>query len=247
MLAARLVERNFLVYRHAWLPFLTGFLEPVFYLFSIGVGLGELVGTVDGVPYAAFVAPAMLATSAMNGAVVDATFGVYFKLRWTKLYEAVLATPMRTVDVAVGEIAWALGRGGIYAVAFLLLMWLAGYVRSPWAVLALPAGTLVGLAFASVAMALTTWMKIWQVFDLITLATLPLFLFSATFYPISTYPSVVRAVVECTPLYHGVALVRGLTLGDVGPGLLVHVAYLAVMAWVGLSVAARRLERILLK
>jgi lipooligosaccharide transport system permease protein len=247
MLAARLVERNFLVYRHAWLPFLTGFLEPVLYLFSIGVGLGALVGRIDGVDYASYVAPAMLATSAMNGAVIDATFGVYFKLRWVKLYDAMLSTPMRPSDIAAGEIAWSLGRGAFYGAAFLAVMTAAGYVRSPWAVLALPAATLIGLAFASVAMAATTWMTSWHDFDLIALATVPLFLFSATFYPLSTYAGPVRGLVACTPLYHGVALVRGLTLGDLSLAMLGHVAYLTVMAALGFTVASRRLAALLLK
>lgn len=247
MLAARLIERNLLVYRHAWLAFLTGFLEPVFYLFSIGVGVGALVGTVGGVPYASYVAPAMLAASAMNGAIYDATFAVFFKLRYTKIYDAVLATPMRPIDIATGEVAWALGRGAVYGAAFLGVMAGAGYVHSVWALLALPAATLVGLAFAALAMAATTWMKSWQDFDLVTLATLPLFLFSGTFYPLSAYAGPVRLLVEATPLYHGVALIRALTLGHVGPGLLGHAVYLAGLGALGLAVASRRLGRLLLR
>ncbi len=249
--AGVLVERNATAYRHGWYMLVTGFLEPVFYLFSLGVGLGTLVGDVDAgtgeqVPYAVFVAPAMLAASAMNGAVLDATMGVFFKLKYAKLYDSMLATPLGPRDVAVGEVAWAQLRGAFYSAAFLVVMVLAGLVHSWWALLALPAVVVVGLAFAGVGMAATTWMRSWQDFDLVTLATLPMFLFSATFYPLSTYPPGLRWVVEATPLYHAVALVRGLCLGAVGPALLGHLAYLLVLGLAGTLLAGRRLQRLLL-
>lgn len=250
-MARMLVERNLRVYRRGWLLLVSGFFEPVFYLFSLGVGLGALVGDVDAgggqrVPYAVFVAPAMLATSAMNGAVFDSTLNVFFKLKYARLYDSVLATPLGPRDVAVGEIAWAQTRGALYALMFMVVMAAAGLLRSWWALLALPATLLVGLAFAAVGMALTTWMRSWQDFDLVQLAVLPMFLFSATFYPLSTYPESVRWVVQALPLYHAVELVRGLCLGVLDPTMLGHVAYLVLMGLVGLVVAARRLERLLL-
>jgi lipooligosaccharide transport system permease protein len=251
VLALRLLERNLRTLRHAWLTVLSGFFEPVFYLFSLGVGLGALVGEVTtdsgrAVPYAVFVAPALLAQSAMNGAVFDSTINVFFKLKYARTYDAVLATPLGPRDVAVGEIAWALLRGQVYAAAFLVVALLAGLVPSWWALLALPAAGLIGFAFAAVGMAATTWMRSWTDFDLVNLAVVPLFLFSATFYPLSTYPQALQWLVAATPLYHGVALQRALLLGEVGPSLLGHVAYLAVMGALGLAVAARRLERRLL-
>jgi lipooligosaccharide transport system permease protein len=249
--ALRLVERNVMVYRRLWLLLVSGFFEPLFYLLSIGVGVGQLVGdiTLPGgrtVDYTAFVAPALLASSAMNGAVYDSTFNVFDKLKWKKVYDAVLATPLGPGDVALGEITWALVRGLIYATAFLVVMLAMGLVLSPWAVLALPAAILIGFAFAATGMAVTTYMRTWLDFEWVQLAIVPMFLFSATFYPLSTYPEVLQWVVRATPLYQGVALVRGLTTGDVGPGLLVHVAYLALMGLLGLTVASRRLERRLL-
>jgi lipooligosaccharide transport system permease protein len=249
--ALRLVERNVMVYRRLWLLLVSGFFEPLFYLLSIGVGVGQLVGdiTLPGgrtVDYTAFVAPALLASSAMNGAVYDSTFNVFDKLKWKKVYDAVLATPLGPGDVALGEITWALVRGLIYATAFLVVMLAMGLVLSPWAVLALPAAILIGFAFAATGMAVTTYMRTWLDFEWVQLAIVPMFLFSATFYPLSTYPEVLQWVVRATPLYQGVALVRGLTTGDVGPALLVHVAYLALMGLLGLTVASRRLERRLL-
>ena len=149
--------------------------------------------------------------------------------------------------MALGEIAWALIRGALYAATFLLVMLAMGLVLSPWAILALPAALLIGFAFGAVGMAATSFMRTWQDFDLVQLVILPLFLFSATFYPITTYPEPIRLLIELTPLYHGVDLVRGLTTGDLGPGMLVHVVYLAVMGLAGLAISARRLERLLLK
>ena len=250
-LARMLVERNITSFRHGWVALVTGFAEPVFYLFSLGIGIGALVRTVTtdsgtAVTYPQFVAPALLAASAMNGAVMDSTFNVFFKLKYAKLYDAVLATPMGPRDVAVGEISWSLLRGGMYSAAFLVVALLAGAVRSWWAVLALPAAVFIGFAFAAVGMFATTFMRSWVDFDYVTLAIQPMFLFSATFFPLSTYPDALQWVVRLTPLYHGVALERALMLGDVGWGVLGHVAYLLVLGVVGVVGAARRLERLLL-
>lgn len=244
------VRRNFLVYRQAWVIFLTGFAEPVLYLFSIGIGLGQLIDgfTFNGrvVSYAAFVAPGMLAASSMNGALLDSTFGIFFKLRYDKIYEGVLATPMRPVDIARGELIWSLLRAAVYAAGFLALMAALGLVASWWAVLAWPATWLVGYAFAGAGMALTTFMKSWQDFDYIQLAVVPMFLFSATFFPVTAFHGGLRWVVEASPLYRGVALVRELTTGAVTIDSLWSVVYLAVMGTVGLVVATRRFDRLLL-
>jgi lipooligosaccharide transport system permease protein len=242
-----LVERHARVYRHAWLMLVSGLLEPLFYLLSIGVGLSKLVGGVAGVSYTAFVAPALLASSSMNGALFDSTFNVFFRLKYAKLYDALLATPMRAGDVALGEISWALIRGGLYACAFMVIMLAMGLVHSLWAVLTVPVALLIAFAFAAAGMAGTTYMRSWQHFEFVTLATLPMFLFSASFYPLSVYPGPLQVVVECTPLYQGVALLRGLTLGPVGPGMLLHALYLAVMGLAGLSLASRRIARLLLR
>lgn len=245
-----LVTRSFIVYKKNWKLFLTGFFEPVFFLFSIGIGVGKLIETfeVNGepIPYAEFVAPGMLAVSAFNGALMDSTFNVFFKLKYDKLYDQMLATPLTTGDIARGEIIWGQLRGSSYSVAFLLLMWALGMLHSWTAILALPAVLLIGFAFSAVCMALTTWMKSWQDFDKITLLQLPLFLFSATFFPITAYDGWLRWVVEVTPLYRGVVLCRELTLGQVGWGSLISVGYLIVMGLIGLWVVRRRLDKLLL-
>jgi lipooligosaccharide transport system permease protein len=245
-----LVHRNYLAYRRAWYIFVSGFLEPVFYLFSIGVGVGQLVTGFEfngqDIPYAEFVAPGMLAASAMNGSLLDSTFNFFFKLKYNKLFDQMLATPLTTMDVARGELAWSLLRGGIYSAGFLLVMVAMGLVSSWWALLVVPAALLIGLAFGGVCMALTTWMRSWQDFEWVTLATMPMFLFSATFFPVEAYPSAVRWLVEVTPLYRGVVLCRELTTGALSWGSLFSVVYLVAMGVVGLLVVRRRLDKLLL-
>jgi lipooligosaccharide transport system permease protein len=247
-----LILRSATASRRAWLAFLSGFFEPVFYLVAMGQGLGSLVGALPGpdgrpISYAAFIAPGLLAASAMNGAVFDSTYNVFFKLKYARLYDAMLATPLGPVDVALGEIGWALIRGGLYALGFLSVMAGFGLLASPWALLALPAALVVAFAFAAVGMAATSFMRSWQDFDLVTLAILPMFLFSTTFYPLSVYPRWLQIVVECLPLFHAVELMRGLTTGVVGLGLLGHLAYFVVMIGGGVAVASRRLDALLLR
>ncbi|MFM8563242.1 MAG: ABC transporter permease [Acidimicrobiia bacterium] len=246
----RVVERNSIIYRRTPMVLISGFFEPLFYLLSIRIGFGALIGDVDfagrAIDYADFVAPALLASSAMNGAVYDSTMNIYFKLRHSKAYDAMLASPMGAADVAVGEIAWAMLRGFIYSVSFLLCLAVLGMAGSWWVLAALPACLLIGLAFAAVGMALTTYMRSWADFDWVPTVMLPLFLFSATFYPLSSYGDF-GWIVQASPLYHGAALVRGASLGIASWGMFVHVAVLVAMAVVGLSVAARRVETLLLK
>jgi lipooligosaccharide transport system permease protein len=242
------VERNAMVYRRTWLILFSGFFEPLFYLFALGVGLGSLVKTVPGtdLSYAAYVAPALLASSAMNGAFYDAT-NVFWKLRYGKVYEAMLSTPVSPTDVAVGETMWAVVRALLYSTAFLIIILIGGYIESWWAVLALPATFVIGFGFAGAGIAAVTWMRNWQDFDLVQLVMLPMFLFSATFYPITIYPTAIQWIVQALPLYHGITLIRGLTTGAVGLAQLVDVLYLATMGVIGMAIASRRIDRLLLK
>ncbi|MGI8523481.1 MAG: ABC transporter permease [Nocardioides sp.] len=245
-----LVTRNYIVYRAAWKLFLTGFLEPVFYLFSIGIGVGQLIRTFEfnghAIPYAEFVAPGMLAASAFNGALLDSTYNVFFKLKYEKLYDQMLATPLTSGDIARGEIIWGQLRGASYSAAFLVVMWALGLVHSWWSLLAFPATLLIGFAFSAVCMAASTWMTSWQDFEKITLVQLPLFLFSGTFFPVTAFHGALRWVVEATPLYRGVVLCRELTTGSITWESGVSVVYLMAMGAVGLVLVRRRLDALLL-
>ncbi|MFC4001435.1 ABC transporter permease [Prauserella oleivorans] len=250
--ARALLERSLLVYSRVWMVFLSGAVEPLLYLLAFQIGFGRLVSEVVGpggqpMTYVAFVAPALLAASAMNGAVFDATFGVFFKFRYQKTYDAMLATPIGPFDIALGEIGWAVVRGGLYAVAFLGVMGVLGLVESPWALLLVPAALLVSFAFAAVGMACATFLRSPSQFDFIQLAVMPMFLFSTTFYPLSVYPEPLQYVVQCLPLYHGIEITRGLSVGVFDWSLLGHVGYLLVLAAVGLYGTARRLAGLLLR
>ena len=245
----RMVERTVMCYKNTWPILLSGFFEPLFYLLSIRVGISKLVGDVSvggaTLSYAEFVAPALMAASAMNGAMYDATMNVFHKLKYARVYDAVLATPMSVGDVALGEITWALLRGFLYSAAFLGTMGLFGLVNSWWMVLSLPICLLIGFAFASVGMAATTYMRSWTDFEWVPTATMPLFLFSATFYPLSSYGGW-GWVVQCSPLYHGVALIRDANAGVVSWGSVGHVGFLLTMSIAGLWVVSRRLQSLLL-
>lgn len=250
--AQRIWEKNYLAYRRLWKVVVTGFFEPVFYLFGIGVGVGVMAGNVplpDGtaVSYAAFVAPAMMAASAMNGAVIETTFNIFFKLKFQKVYEGVLTTPMQPSDIAIGEIGWALLRGVLYSTAFVLVMLAMGMTRSWFSLLAVPAATLIGFAFGAAGLAASTYMRSWQDFDLVTLVTMPLFLFSGTFFPITVYPEPLQLLVRISPLYHGTELLRGLTLGTLDWSMLGHTGFLLIMGVAGAAVADRRLDGMLRK
>ena len=250
--ALHLIERNLYVYRHGWLVVFSGFFEPLFYLLSIGFGLGALVGTVPGpggqpIPYQLFVAPALLASSAMNGAITEATFNFFFKLRYQRTFDAILSTPLNVADIALGEMGWGLIRGALYTIGFMIVMVVLNIGVSPWLILMLPAALLISFGFGAVGMAATSFMRTWQDFDLIQLIILPMFLFSGTFYPVETYPPLLQFVVQITPLYQGVELLRSLATGTVGPSALFHVGYLVVMGLIGLAIVSRRLDRLLLK
>ncbi len=247
--ARHVVGRNLRWFRARYWVVVSGFFEPLFYLLALGVGVGELVGTVEyagrQVDFDVFVAPAMLAASAFNGAIFESTMNIYAKLRWQKTYDAMIATPLSPGDIAVGELAFSQLRGLMYSAGFLLTMVALGLVQSWWAVLAVPAALLIGASFAAVGLAGTTFMRSWQDFEYVLIIQLPLFLFSATFYPLETYPEGLQWVVQATPLYHGVELMRQLVLGGPEWSALVHVAYLAAMLGIGMSVAGRRFQHLL--
>ncbi len=234
-----------------WWIVLTGVFEPIFYLLSLGLGLGGLIGTVtdsagNDIPYAAFIAPALLAVSAMNGAIYDSTWNVFFKMHFGKLYQGMLATRLGPLDVALGEISLALLRGAAYGIAFLLVMQALGLNLAWTAFLALPAILLIAFGFASLGMGITSYLKTFQQMDVIGLVLLPMFLLSATFFPITVYPEAAQWFIKALPLWHGVELVRGLTTGALSVAMLGHLAYFVGMIAVGLIFTTRRLRALFL-
>ncbi|MEU4240835.1 ABC transporter permease [Actinoplanes sp. NPDC026619] len=251
--AASVTERNINCLRSTyWIVMVSGFLEPVLYLFSIGVGVGSLIGDIElaggrFVGYAEFVAPAMLAASAMTGALSETTFNFFGKMKFMRLYEGILATPVRPIEIALGELAWAMVRGMLYSAAFLVIMVAMDLTSAARAAAMLPATILIGFSFGALGMAVSTVIRSWQDFDLIVSGQFALFLFSGTFVPATAYPAAVRWVIEATPLYRSVDLVRALSLGPVGWTQAWDVLYLLALLAVGLIVAGRRMNAMLCK
>ena len=244
--------RNWLGFKSsAWIAVISGFFEPVLYLLSFGYGIGELVGNISTstgeISYAAYIAPGLLATSAMNGAMFDSTWNVFFKLNESRLYKAMLATSLGPLDVALGEIAWALMRGGIYATAFTLVLAGLGLVTSWWALLAVPAAIIVAFGFASFGMAITSYMKSHHQMNFFEIFLLPMFLFSGAFYPLTVFPGWVQAIIKALPLRQGIELVTKAMAGDFSIHLLVNVGYFVVMICVGLFFTTRRLNALFMK
>lgn len=252
--SSRMVQRNLLVYKHTWMVIFSGFFEPLFYLLGIGLGVGAMVPAIDGVSYSAFVAPGLLASSCMNGAITDGFFNIFFKLHFQKTYDGILATPMRVPDVAFGEMLWALSRGSLYAAAFLVVLLVLGeasqrpMLLSVWAVLAWPAAVLVAASFSAMALCLSSVARKVQDFDMVMgLLVMPMFLFSGIFVPITQFPVVVQWIMQAMPLYHAVAMLRQITTGTVEAAIIGHLLYLVAGGVVAFSIAMFRLERALIK
>jgi lipooligosaccharide transport system permease protein len=235
-----------------WMVMLSGFFEPVLYLISMGVGLGAIVGSVQGpggqeISYAAYIAPALLAVSAMNGAVYDSTWNVFFKMNFAKLYQGMLYTSLGPLDVAMGEIFLALLRGLLYATGFTAVMGIMGLITTPWAILMVPASVLIAFGFASFGMGVTSYMKTFQQMDWINFVMLPMFLFSATFYPLSVYPQTIQWLIQAMPLWHGVELLRQISVGVFSPATALHIGYYLVMVALGVLLTTGRLRKLFLK
>jgi lipooligosaccharide transport system permease protein len=245
----RVLRYHLYTYMRTWRSSLTtSFLAPVLYLAAMGVSLGSLinkhVGSVDHVSYLSFVAPGLLAASAMQVAASDSMYPVMAAIKWIRTYFAMLATPLGVTDVLVGHLAWIALRLSAVSAIYLGIMAAFGTVHSPFAVLGVPAGILTGMAFASpIAAFAATQQNDTGFSTLYRFGLIPLFLFSGTFFPISQLPGWLQAVAEATPLYHGVALCRDLTLGRLSLGADVgHGAYLLALVVVGFVLARRSFQ-----
>jgi lipooligosaccharide transport system permease protein len=218
--ALRIWQRNLLLYRRSWLMnILPNFFSPLLYLVSIGVGVGVYIGTrIAGIDYVLFLAPALAANAAMNGGVFETTYNVFVKMRFAHLYDAIITTPLEAEDVAAGELAWGTTRAMFYGLAFLAIMLVFGFIRSPMAILTPVEFALLGLVFALIGMIFTALSPSIDYFSyFFTLFVTPLFLFSGTFFPISNLPVPLQGLAWFSPLYHGSEALRDLALrGDIG-------------------------------
>jgi lipooligosaccharide transport system permease protein len=234
------------VYRRTWRSSIwSSVLGPVFYLGALGYGLGSLVdkhGTarLGGVAYVAFVAPAILATQAMNSGLGEASFPVFGSVKWNKIYFAAQATPLRPSDICRGHLLFITLRIAMNSAVFVVVMAAFGVIRSPWATLLLPAAVLTGTAFAAPMAAWAVTLERETPFSAVfRLGAVPMMLFSGTFFPVTSLPGWLQPVAYATPLWHGVALCRALSLGTVDAGgLAIHVAYLGSLTAAGLAAGA---------
>jgi lipooligosaccharide transport system permease protein len=253
--AARVLQRNLWVYRRTWRGSILGsFLTPLLYLTAMGIGLGGLVSRGDmsafgGFTYVHFIGPGILAATSMQSATFEASFPVMGKIAWRRNYEAMLATPLQVGHVLAGELLWIAFRVLTISIVFMVVLTMFGIPRSPMALLAIPSAILTGLAFSSAVIAFSATQRNSEGFSwMFRFIINPLFIFSGTFFPLSALPDQVQWIAAATPLYHGVALIRGTILDD--PAFLgiwpLHVAYLVAFLSVGAYLANRLLRRRLL-
>jgi lipooligosaccharide transport system permease protein len=241
----RIVQRNLLVYRRIWRGsvFMT-FLQPTLYLASMGLGLGALVdrggsALPGSVPYLAFLAPGLLAATCMQTASFESSFPISGRMTWQRNYDAIAGTPMRVVDIVLGELAWVALRVLMVATAFTAVLMAFGAARTPLVIAAIPAAVLTGLAFSAPIMAFAATLKKGGNFNaLFRFVITPLFLFSGVFFPIARLPERLQQVAVLTPLFHGVELTRGLALHTLTwPAAAVHIAYLGLLFAAGTAAA----------
>lgn len=236
-------------YRRTWRgSVISTLVSPVLYLTAMGVGLGSLVhrsSAIGGVTYLQFIGPGLLAATAMQIGAGESTYPVLASFKWLRVYHAMAATPLMPIDILVGHLLWIATRVAMASAAYLGVLALFGAVRSPLGLLALPACVLIGMAFIGPIVAFAANRDNDSGFAaLMRFGIVPMFLFSGTFFPVSQLPEVLRWLAYATPLWHGVELVRSLSLGQVGVLAAVgHVGYLAVWAGVGIAIAARAFRR----
>ena len=235
-------------YRRVWRgSFVTSVVGPVLYLSALGVGLGSLVDDGDrlGVPYLDYVAPGILAATAMQLGTFESSYPVMAAIRWTRQFHAMLATPLRVRDVVLGHQLYVAARLTVVSAVYLAIIGAFGALHSPLALLGVPAAVVLGLAHSAPVCAFSAWLERDEGFNaLFRFGVMPMFLFSGTFFPVTRLPHGVREIAYATPLWHGVDLMRGFTLGtaDVLPSL-GHIAYLVVWIAVGLALARRMFTR----
>ncbi len=245
----RVLERHWFVSQGGFFWILVGgFFESFFYLISTQLGFGSLVADVEvggqTVSYVSFVAPGLLAASAMNGPMFE-TMNVYFRMTFDGVYKAMLSTPLSAGDVVVGDTFWATIRGGFYSLLFVAAMAIMGLIESWWGLLLFPVSLLISFSFAGVGMAIATLVRSIEDFEYVPTFMLPLFLFSATFFPAESYGRF-EWLLNFSPLYHGVVLLRAVNLGQFSWSLLINAGVLVALALFSIGLAARRIERALL-
>ncbi|SFR16005.1 ABC transporter permease [Desulfoscipio geothermicus] len=245
----KVFQRHLTVYRRNWKVSLSfNFFEPLLYLAALGYGLGVYVQEIEGLTFIQFIAPALIASSAMFSSAYECTYGTFIRMEFQKTFQAMVATPVSMDEVSLGEILWGSFKSFLYGSVILAVIFALGLVASPWALL-VPVVLLVnGMLFAALSM---IWIGLVPNIDsfnyYFSLVITPLFLFSGVFFPLSGLPAIVQALAWASPLYHVVNLTRGLVLGNVGTNLIFDFAWLVVVALVLTPIAIHLMRRLVIK
>ena len=243
--ATRVAARNARVFSKLWKgSLLPQFLDPLFYLVALGFGLGTYIASINGVPYKEFIAPGLIASAAMWSASFECTYNVYLRMNETKLYDAILATPIEVPDLVAGDLAWSSLRAAVYGTVFLSVVTAFGLIESWWALAIPPLVVLGGLAFSTIAYTFTALIPRIDLYSyFFTLGITPMFLFSGIFFPFDRLPTVAEVIAWFTPLYHLVAITRALATGSVGLDVVLHAVVLVAISVALFAVPVRALRR----
>lgn len=247
--ALRVLRRNLIVFSKTWRTNIAfNFIEPLLYLGAMGWGLGSFVGKINGMSYMQFIAPGMIASSAMWAASSECTYESYVRMHYQKIFHAIVATPVYLEEVVVGELLTGVFKSTLYGSVILLVITLLGLVPSAWALLIPLVLVLCGFVFAELGMIWTGLVpKIDSFSYFFTLVITPMFLFSGVFFPIEALPAAAQTAAWFLPLYHIVVLLRSLVLGLISPGLLIHVLWLIILIIVLFPLPQRFMRHRLIK
>lgn len=237
-LVSRVFCRNLRVFSKTWKTnIMFNFIEPVLYLWAMGLGLGIYVTNIEGLPYVNFLGPGLIASSAMFATAYEMTYDSFTRMSYQKTFQAMIATPISMDDVVLGEILYGTFKGMLYGMVFFTVTLLFGLVKSPWA-LAVPVPlALMAMCFSILSMIWTSIAPNYDSFGyFFTLFISPMFLFAGIFFPVETLPVGIRAVAWLTPLYHAVEIIRPLVLGRMSPAALLHLVWLAVFVVITIKI-----------
>lgn len=247
--AFRVWQREVSVYKYVYKStIVSNLMDPLVYLVALGFGLGAFVSKIQGLPYIQFIAPGLIASSVMTAASFETTINTFVRIHFDRVYEAMMATPVTVEDIVVGEMMWATTRSTIYAAVMLGVVTALGLTRSWYAIFVPILGAMGGMMFAILGLTYISFLKsIYHVNFYFTLFITPLFLFSGVFYPIDALPAIVKTIAFLSPLYHLVEIIRPVVIGQIGYGVLLHLAWIIVFIFIFTAVPVNLLRKQLVK
>ncbi|MBE0467176.1 MAG: ABC transporter permease [Candidatus Desulforudis sp.] len=248
-LSVRVFQRHLTVFARTWKTSVAlNFFEPLLYLLALGVGLGVYVRPMEGLPYLNYLAPGLVAASAMFATTYECTYGTFVRFKYQKTFQAMVATPLSMDDVVLGEVLWGVFKSMLYGTIILFVIFVLGLVPSAWALLIPLVMVLGGFQFALLSMLWTGLVPNIDSFHyFFSLIITPLFLFSGVFFPLADLHPAVQTLAWCSPLYHIVVLTRALATGDIAPFLLYNVLWLIAVSALLFPFAAHLMRRLVIR